>query len=203
MWVCPECKACNGNLADFCCVCGTAPDGSKKPAKSPPQDAVGVTRRFSVGTFMIMTSVFGVLFAFMAMLRCHAIVFADVSIFFAAVAAAQAILFGGQDPRKASWIAGFAVGPIVGIGSIVAAVYVAKYWSAPFDRGPWNTEGVIAFSVIFIIFGGPLGYVAGCLMAGIFLVRERDSDAEADTRGTFEDGDDEDNEAEEDSENGK
>ncbi len=63
MWVCPECKNKNPNISDFCSVCGTSPDGQKKSGKSQTQKDVGVTRRFSVGTFMIMIAFFGVLFA--------------------------------------------------------------------------------------------------------------------------------------------
>jgi len=194
MWICPECKNKNATISDFCSVCGTSPDGQKKAGKSQHTKDVGVTRRFSVGTFMIMTAFFAVLFAIMKMLNVNPVIFADVAIFFAGIGAAQAILFKGQDPRKASWLAGFILGPVIGIGTILIARLFANYWG-PHDYatpGQWNRGDTIGYSISFIFFGGPFGYLAGCLIAGIFLVRERDIDKEDTTQSTFDDDEDED-----------
>jgi hypothetical protein len=195
MWVCPECKTKNATISDFCTVCGTSPDGLKKAAKTQHPKDVGVTQRFSVGTFMIMIAFFGVLFAIMKMLKIHPIIFADVAIFFAGIGAAQAIFFKGRDPRKASWVAGFVLGPLVGIATILFANLFTGFWVfSTYNNhlGQWTKEGIVAYGIIFIILGGPFGYLAGCLIAGIFLVRERESDKEIDTQGTFDDDEEED-----------
>jgi hypothetical protein len=169
-------------------VCGTSPDGTKKNAKTPAHKDVGVTRRFSVGTFMIMMAFFGVLFAILKMLNVHPIIFADVAIFFAGIGAAQAIMFKGQDPRKASWIAGFVLGPIVGIGTILFANLFASYLDISSYNNrleQWTKVDIIGCGTVFILFGGPFGYLAGCLVAGIFLVRERETDEENNAQDTF------------------
>jgi MFS family permease len=184
MWVCPECKIKNGNLADVCSVCGTSPDGTKKASKAQSAKDVGVTRRFSVGTFMIMTSLFGVLFAIMTMLNIHPIAFCCIALFFAGIGVAQMSLFGGNEPRKASCVAGFPLGFICTLGGNIAARWVPGLHS--------SLDGMIATSIAGAVLGGPCGYVAGCLIAGIFLVRERESDEEDDPRSTFDDEDEND-----------
>ena len=188
MWECPECKVKNRNLADFCCVCGTTPDGKKKADLIRAQKDVGVTRRFSVGTFMIMTAFFGVLFAVLKTLNTDPIAFCCIAVFFAGIGVAQMALFGGTEPRKASWVAGFPLGFLCGLGCTIAVrcFYVSDF---PFAF-------MFLYAIFFAIVGGPCGYLAGCLIAGIFLVRERESDEEIDTKGTFDD-DEEDEKKEE------
>jgi hypothetical protein len=182
MWVCPECKIKNRNLADFCCVCGTSPDGSKKAHKVQSAKDVGVTRRFSVGTFMIMTSLFGVLFAIMKMLNVHPIAFCCIAVFFAGIGVAQMWLFGGNEPRMASLVAGFPLGFICTLGGCIAT-----RWDPELQ---FSLGSIISTSLSGAFWGGPCGYLAGCLIAGIFLVRERESDEDKDTQSTF-DNDDE------------
>jgi hypothetical protein len=182
MWVCPECKIKNGNLADICSVCGTSPDGTKKAPKTQAVKDVGVTRRFSVGTFMIMTSLFGVLFAIMKMLNVHPIVFCCIAVFFAGIGVAQMSLFGGNEPRKASWVAGYPLGFICTLGGNIAARWVPELHP--------SVGEMIGSSIAGAVFGGPCGYVAGCLVAGIFLVRERESDEDNEPQSTFDDEDD-------------
>ncbi len=183
MWVCPECKVKNRNLADFCCVCGTAPDGTKNAAKAQDraQKDVGVTRRFSVGTFMIMTAFFGVLFAVMKMLNVDPIVFCCIAVFFAGIGVAQMVLFGGDEPRLASCVAGFPLGFVCGLGGMI----VARWFDISI-----HYETILGTTVFCTILGGPCGYLAGCLIAGIFLVRERESDDESNIKGTFDDDED-------------
>jgi hypothetical protein len=183
MWVCTECKTKNATITDFCSVCGTSADGMKKAAKTQLPKDVGVTRRFSVGTFMIMTAFLAVLFSILTVLKANPIVFCCITVFFTGIGVAQMSLFGGNEPRKASWIAGFPVGFVCGLGGMIAADCV-NHFSIPIPA-------ILGFSIFCALIGGPGGYVAGCLIAGIFLVRERESDEETDTKGTFEDDDEE------------
>lgn len=170
MWICPKCKAENHDSLRMCWWCRTEPDGTEHPR--PKQ--VGVPRRFSVGTLMILIAMFGVLFAVLKMLGTHPIVFAGVAIFFGGVGAAQMFLFKSHDPRKASLVAGFVLGPVVGIGMIVIANLIANNYGVPYNPQQMNLAGVMCCGVGFLLLGAPFGYIAGCLVAGIFLVRERE-----------------------------
>jgi hypothetical protein len=166
MWTCPECKNKNPTLSDYCSVCGLSPDGKKAPAT----DAVGVTRRFSVGTFMIMSALLAVLFSFLTVLGVHAIVFGCIVVFFTGIGVAQMFLFHGDDPRGASWIAGIPLGFFCGLaGSLIAK------WTGETFFSFWD---IVPATIGCTIIGGPCGYIAGCLVAGIFLVREREGDEE-------------------------
>jgi hypothetical protein len=190
MWVCPECKNQNPTLSDLCSVCGTSPDGSKKAAKTQFPKDVGVTRRFSVGTFMIMTAFFGVLFAVLKILDTNPILFCCVAVFFAGIGVAQMALFGGNEPRKASLVAGFPLGYICGLGGTIVYRWLDQS-PLPFGIQPNN---IFVTAILYAVIGGPCGYLAGCLIAGIFLVRERESDEETDAQGTFEDDEEDDSE---------
>jgi hypothetical protein len=177
MWTCPECKNRNPTLADYCCVCGLSPDGQKPP---PLREAVGVTRRFSVGTFMIMSALLAVLFSVLTVMGAHPIVFGCIVVFFTGIGVAQMFVFHGEDPRKASWIAGIPLGFFCGLaGSLIARWTGEAYGSVP---------EIIGAALGCTIIGGPCGYIAGCLVAGIFLVREREED-EGDTQETIDESD--------------
>jgi hypothetical protein len=192
MWICPECKNQNATISDFCSVCGTSPDGTKDAAKAHArsQKDVGVTRRFSVGTFMIMTAFFGVLFAVLKMLNTNSIIFCCIAVFFAGIGVAQMALFGGNEPRKASWIAGFPLGFLCGLGGSITANSFGQF---PVYFGQAQPHDVLGTSLLCAMLGGPCGYFAGCLIAGIFLVRERESDEEKDARSTFDEDEEEHN----------
>ncbi|MGA2062098.1 MAG: hypothetical protein ABSG67_16560 [Thermoguttaceae bacterium] len=174
----------NRNITVFCCVCGTAPDGTKKAAKTQHLKDVGVTRRFSVGTFMIMTAFIAVLFSILTVLNTNPIVFCCIAVFFIGIGVAQMALFGGNEPRKASWIAGFPLGFVCCLGGMIAYSLLDH---SPVPFGGSHTDNILGNVIVWTILGGPCGYVAGCLIASIFLVRERESDKEIDSKGTFED----------------
>jgi hypothetical protein len=172
MWVCPECKVKNLAMADVCSVCGAlCPDVNKGHHLSDLPEAVGVPRRFSVGTMIIMLSLFGVLFAVLKMLNTDPIVFACIAVFFMGIGVAQTVLFSGKDPRRASFIAGFPLGFVCALGGTFIANWTGGYH---------QIDGYFCLVFACTLFGGPCGYLAGCLVAGIFLVRERESEEETD-----------------------
>ena len=70
-----------------------------------PHEA-GFPRRFGIGTLLVVTTMFGVLFAGLQALGCPPIVFFLALLFFTAVGLGQAFLFGGKHPRRASVIVG-------------------------------------------------------------------------------------------------
>jgi hypothetical protein len=124
-----------------------------------------------------MTSLFGLLFAIMKMLNIHPIIFCCIAVFFAGIGVAQMSLFGGNEPRRASWIAGFPLGFVCGLGGMITA--------SIFHLAPARSGEILVVSIVCAIMGGPCGYIAGCLVAGIFLVRERESDEENGPQDTF------------------
>ena len=164
----------------LCWICGTAPDGTEFPSTAPVPppiklptlrevvSAAGVPRRFGLQKVMVMTAVYAVLFAVMAALGVHPIVFVAIAVFFTGVAASQALLFGGKDPRRASMVTGLMLCPMVILGS----VFVLQEW--------WNVyiDLRAEFTYVFLglVFGAPLGYMAGAFSAAVFLVRECEPD---------------------------
>ena len=80
----------------------------QQPRKRKGQ--VGVPRRFSIGTLMILVTAFAVLFSLLKVLHAPPTVFAGISIFFAWIAACQVLLFKGKNPRLASIVGGLVFG---------------------------------------------------------------------------------------------
>ena len=130
---------------------------------------IGVPRRFAVGTALIIMTMYAVLFAVMKSAEFHPVAFLIVTVFFTGVGAAQMFLFGGRRPRDASFVAGAVLLPTI----LVTLIMIA--WLSD-DRGPDGSEVIgLLLSVIvpITILGVLLGYVAGGLTAGVFLILDR------------------------------
>ena len=67
---------------------------------------VGVPRQFGVGTLLLITAMYAVLFGSMRVCRCTAAYSFWTGLFFAAVGLGQMLLFKGKQPRRASLIVG-------------------------------------------------------------------------------------------------
>jgi hypothetical protein len=217
MWVCPRCRADNQDHARLCWICGTAADGTAyetlvalPPTQIPPETTrhpgigwpskyslappVGFTRRFSVGTLMIVMAFFAVLFAIMTTLDIRPTVFCSIAVFVAGTAVAQVVLFGGRKPRLASFVAGIPLGFVCGLVGMI--IFSSSYKPSSVVTGltlgdpvrePPTVYDVIVAAIACALCGGPCGYLAGCVVAGIFLVRERKADKETESQGTFDD----------------
>jgi len=186
MWECPRCGTEVKDTLTLCWVCGTSPDGKPFPWGQTRQDnrldkvrlprsvAAGVPRRFGIGKLMAITALFAVLFGLMKWLSFYPIVFAMVGVFVAGIGAAQALLFGGRKPRQASVIAG----SLLSVTFCVAG-FTVDCLESGFPRGEYLFLAFMGL-LVFIVLGAGLGYLAGCLMAGLFLrdlyVREKTSD---------------------------
>lgn len=107
-----------------------------------------VPRRFDLATIMIVTSAFALLFGVIRLFDFGLLGFAAVAGFFTCVALAQAIMFGGRAPRAASIVAG---------GSYCALFALSA-----------DPAGLC----IGVVYGGILGYLAGILIASVFLVTD-------------------------------
>lgn len=132
---------------------------------------IGVPRRFAVGTAMIITAMYSVLFAVMKSLGAHPLVMVIVAVFFTVVGAAQMLLFGGRRPREASIIAGAVFcGAMSAVGHLIA--WFPEGGSLGFH--PFAIIGWLLCSTLGLaLVGVLLGYVAGCLTAGVFLILNR------------------------------
>ncbi len=94
--------------------------------------------------------------------------YAAVAGFSVAIAGAQMLLFGGKQPRKASIVAGHIACPIVAAATVLAHGMVDPGKFSSTD--PTNFIGAcLAAAMAGLVFGGAAGYVAGGLMAGVFL----------------------------------
>jgi len=186
---CSKCGAEAADSHDACGICGAPFDGVESvgcpralPVKAPivwgapfglkpSQPAVGVPRRFGVGTMMILTTVFAVLFGILKTAGVDPAVFAAVSVFMGGVAVCQVLLFKGKDPRKASFVGG-----IITFGVVAAMVAVEEGFR--FHRVEYAIQFAFWGGLLTPVAGGPLGYAAGCLVAAVFLVRKEPDDAE-------------------------
>jgi hypothetical protein len=188
-----QCPKCGGETADsqpICSVCG-APLDDVAPAESPLGPAelaaiglprpfrpgrapVGVPRRFSIGTMMILVTAFAVLFAVLKTVGAPPAFFIVVTIFVGGIAACQSLLFKGKKPRLASVVGGMAM---VGLFSLIVEGIRLFFYGRFF--GPSNIVSYLLTTVMLaVVLGGPLGYIVGCFIASIFLVRKEPDDAE-------------------------
>jgi hypothetical protein len=146
----------------------------QQPRKRKGQ--VGVPRRFSIGTLMILVTAFAVLFSLLKVLHAPPVAFAVISIFVAVVAACQVLLFKGKNPRKASFVAG----AVMYGGALIVAILVT-HWN---DQNHfWFIANLVLGAILGPGAGGMLGYAVGCLVAAIFLIRKEPDDELPETSG--------------------
>ena len=128
--------------------------GMQHPVDQPPRKQTGVPRRFGVGVMLVITTMYALLFALLSGLGFPPLAFVTIALFFTGVGLGQAFLYKGRDPRKASIVAGLVLTPLA---LIVVGI----------DTG----SDPAGFLVLYIFSGlGALpGYLAGGLIAGVFL----------------------------------
>jgi hypothetical protein len=123
------------------------------------QKQSGVPRRFGVGAMMVITTMYAVLFA--TIQSTPGIVFGFIAMFFTVVGVCQAVLFNGRDPRRASIVSGMIA------GSLILPLAMTMSWQS-FLGIP--LFAVIILVIVYGLFGAPAGYLAGGLIAGVFLL---------------------------------
>ncbi|GIW97165.1 MAG: hypothetical protein KatS3mg111_0498 [Pirellulaceae bacterium] len=134
--------------------------------------AYGAPRVFDLFTGLAVTLAWAVLFALLRLLQplfdeALPTVALVISWYLLAIALCQAIFFGGKKPRLASLVGG----PLVWLVTSVAMMSVSSLWGAPMtiDR---LIRMVIA-SFCFAPLGMFTGYLAGGLVAGVFLLADK------------------------------
>jgi RimJ/RimL family protein N-acetyltransferase len=146
----------------------TADDpGDIYPIERPTSRTSGVPRRFGVGVLLILMTFFAVLFAPLRCLDYGPKVGAVVGVLFVGVAAGQALLFRGRKPREASLLVGAVLFPLE-----MLALAVYEQVTDEFSRAS-IVEDIPGGLICSVAAGALLGYLAGCLTAGIFLVMDR------------------------------
>jgi hypothetical protein len=138
---------------------------NKGNADQAVRHEAGVPRRFGIGTMLIITTMYAVLFAVMQTLRLPLEGFVLVSLFFTAIGFGQMLLFKGRRPRRASIIVGACAYPCLAVGSVGFVQRNLDYQSFFFFLFP----GLVCF----IPTGAIMGYLAGMLIAAVFLLIDK------------------------------
>ncbi len=128
-----------------------------------PRKQTGVPRRFGASVMLVIMTMYAVLFAAMQTVQVlvherDPLLFVMVSIFVTGVGLAQAILYGGRQPRKASILAGIILAAPM---AFIALVQRHQTLDEP---------AIIGFLYFISGFGALAGYVAGGAIAGVFLL---------------------------------
>lgn len=120
-------------------------------------DTVGVPRRYGLRTLLIVTAAFAALFGALTAMGVQPGAIAAVAGFLFVVGLGQAFLFGGELPREASVGVGVVVTTLAAflIVFVIGAVDAVIYYFIPVGG---------------VVFGAVLGYAAGVIDAGVFLV---------------------------------
>ena len=121
----------------------------------------GVPRRFGVGTILVITTAFGLLLSLLQAMGAPAGVVAFVVAFVSLIGVGQMLLFDGTQPRRASLLAG-----LIGL-PLLTGLTIAFF--AP-HRG--RSGDIVCPVFAAIIFGPPSGYLAGGIVAGVFLIMD-------------------------------
>ncbi len=141
------------------------------------EPAYGAKRVFDLFTLMAITLAFGLLFGAMKALDSIPEVFFGVTTFVTFVGIGQMLLFGGNSPRLASLVGG-------PIALVLTMVLLAL----------WYGQGAVWAMICSLILGVPAGYLAGGMVAGVFLIadslRDRFSRPVVENEKSFWDSDD-------------
>ncbi len=119
------------------------------------EPAYGAQRVFDLFTLMAITLAFGLLFGAMKALNAIPEVFFGVASYVTFVGIGQMLLFGGNNPRLASVVGG----PI----ALLLTTVLLNAW-----YGRWD----FCTTACSLILGPPAGYLAGGMVAGVFLIAD-------------------------------
>jgi putative addiction module component (TIGR02574 family) len=117
-------------------------------------------RRFDLFTIMLVTAAYAVLLSGMSALGFPPVVSCYVAVFITVIAVGQALLSGLSMPRAVSVYTG-----------IVAYFFCTISYA--FVEPRFDLFGMIPLAFVFsLVFGSVLGYLAGVLVGGVFLVAD-------------------------------
>ena len=154
------------------------PAAEQPPADHPAgNEPFGVPRRFGIGTILVVTTAFGLLLSLLQALGAPPGVVWFVIVFISLVGLGQMLLFGAKQPRLASIVVGAVCLPLMTFATLV--------FSSP--RGVHGEEAACT-TIAAAIFGGGFGYLAGGVVAGVFLVMDAVEQALAGLKGRATEG---------------
>lgn len=128
----------------------------RRPASKP----YGVPRRFGVGTILIVTAAYGVLLAILRLAGWPPGYILWALAFISVVGLGQMFWFGSKRPREASIVT----------GAVVLPVFLLV-WSAGVNHYE-PLASICCGLVCSVPFGGTAGYLAGGVVAGVFLIMD-------------------------------
>ena len=128
--------------------------------------ATGVPRRFSMAALFFMMTLYAVIFATMQSLDANPTFFAVIAILVTGVGVGQPLLFGGKYPRAASVCVGAFLFPVEVLVIAITQYASSSYTSLSADVAGW----LFLLMCVCIPAGALLGYLAGGLTAGVFVV---------------------------------
>jgi len=133
------------------------------------RQAVGVPRRFGMAVLLLLVAMYAVLFSTMELLDAPPTVFIVIAVLFTGVGLGQMLLFEGKYPRAASVWVGACLFPVEVFAVLLCVALFPVTHSGAGDAVPW----LVLLLVFSIPLGAGLGYLAGGLTAGAFLLIER------------------------------
>lgn len=146
---------------------------AEPPADHPAGDEpFGVPRRFGIGTILVVTTAFGLLLSLLQALGAPPGVVWFVIVFVSLVGLGQMLLFGAKQPRKASIFVG-----MIGLPLMTAVTLVF------FSPRGIHVDEEFCMTFAAAIFGAGFGYLAGGVVAGVFLIMDGVEQALAELRG--------------------
>ena len=143
-----------------------------KPLECPGSDVASVPRRFGVGVLLILVTAFAALFAAMRSLNFRPKVFGIFGLLFLGVTLGQISLFKGRRPHLASLLVG---GVLLPLEFLIADHYVifGIVYGLGNLPGFWGGAIRVLLALLGVAIGALVGYLVGCIMAGVFFVQEK------------------------------
>jgi len=146
---------------------GETPEGHG--TQEPPR----VPRRFGVGTLLIIVVVYAGLFGLLRILDADPVLFGMAAVLLIGAGAGQVFLFRGTRPREASCLVGACLCPLM-----MLAVFLGDHCLGLSHLNPAHsiveTSPQLLSSLVYVaIAGAGLGWSAGSLTAGVFLLMDR------------------------------
>lgn len=133
--------------------------------------AFGVPRRFGIGTLFIVTAAYGVLLTGLRAMDWHRGVIAAFVGFISLVGLGQMLLFGARRPRRASIVTGAVCVPLVQL--LIFSMLDGRNRGHPLH---WLDGGELLIWLFSLfsstLFGAAAGYLAGGVVAGVFLIMD-------------------------------
>ncbi len=121
----------------------------------------GVPSRFGIGTLLVVTAAYSALLALLRIVGSNKAVTVWLVVFISIVGLAQMLLFGSRRPREASLLAG-----AIGLPCLALLVRLIH-------RGQgFGGDDFACMFVSGVLFGAPAGYLAGGVVAGVFLIMD-------------------------------